>query len=101
MANSLTTNPIYWDATASSEVTGKLKIIGIAWVSDEGSGDDIAVDDDLLITDSGGHRVIGKRAEAAGQGLEMSFPGGLAVNGIKLTVLDGGVVYVYRARGKL
>ena len=101
MANSLSTNPIFLDAVASSEITGKVKIIGIVWASDEGSGDDIAADDDFLITDSAAKRIIGKRASFAGDDLGISFPGGLTVNGIKLTVLDGGVVYIYRARGKV
>ena len=95
MANSLYTNPIYLDATAASSRTGNMVLMAVAWVSDSGSGDDIAADDDFLLSDSMGNKIIGKRAEVAGDDLYITWPMGLPVDGITLTTLDGGVVYVY------
>ena len=95
MANSLNTNPIYIDSTTGGTKAGQLHIKAIVWVSDEGSNLDIAADDDLLINDSHGNRIIGKRAEFAGDDLYFDPPGGLAVNGITVATMDGGNCYIY------
>ena len=95
MANSLYTNPIYLDATAASSRTGDMVLMSVAWVSDAGAGDDIAANDDFLLSDSMGNKIIGKRAEVDGDDLYISWPMGLPVKGTTLTTLDGGVVYIY------
>ena len=72
-------------------------ITGIFWTSDENSGDDIAADDDLYITDGSGLKVISKRAEGTGDdlGITMGHPG-LPVQGWSVKVLDGGVLTIWR-----
>lgn len=96
MANITTTNPIFCD-TAGVLKTGKITFIrAIAWVSDQASNCDIAADDDLLLSDSTGVRIIGKRASFSGDGLEMyHFPQDYIVNGLTMTTIDGGVCYIW------
>jgi len=86
---------IYFDA-ADQEITDiNFRINAVVWVSNEGGGKDIAADDDMLLEDAAGQKVVGKRAEAAGDGLELSIPnGGIVVTGLKAEDLDGGVLYV-------
>ncbi len=95
MANNTNGNPLYFDTEGGSK-TGLLFIKSIAWVSDETGGNDIAADDDFLASDSNGGRIIGKRAEAAGDDLYIDYgsPKGKPVNGIVITTLNGGVCYV-------
>ena len=95
MANSLYSNPLYFDSTTNASVTGQKIIMAVVWVSDSGTNLDIAADDDFLLSDSNEMKIIGKRAESAGDDLYMPFPDGFVVNGITLTTLDGGVCYVY------
>jgi len=93
-ANDTDTNVKYFDTTSGASVTGTLRIMAIFWTSDSGANLDIAENDDFLLSDSNGHRIIGKRAEAAGDDLGIIFPKPLVVNGITVTTLDGGVCYV-------
>jgi len=95
MANSLYTNPVYFDSTSGASLTGKVVITAVVWVSDSGTNLDIAADDDFLLSDGNGMKIIGKRAESAGDDLYIPFWGGLPVNGVTLTTMDGGVCYVY------
>lgn len=102
MANNLNSNPIYIDtAGATSAITKRLYLRGVAWVSDETGGDhDIAADDDFLLHDAaGGDRIIGKQAKSAGDDLYISWsgPNGFPVDGIYVTTMDGGVCYIYLA----
>jgi len=91
-------NVIYF-AAADQETTSTFRIRAIAWTSNQGENLDIAVDDDMLLEDGSGAVIIGKRAEAAGDGLEISFPGnGIVVSGLKAEDLDGGVIYVIGER---
>lgn len=88
-------NVVYFNA-ADQETSQPFRIRAVAWVSLTGSNLDIAADDDMLLEDASGNKIIGKRAEAVGDGLEMSFPGtGITVNGMKAEDLDGGVLFVY------
>ena len=81
---------------ADQETSSAFRIRAVAWTSDQAANKDIAVDDDMLLEDGSGIRVIGKRAEAAGVGVEMSFPGdGLTVMGMKAEDLDGGYLHIY------
>ena len=94
-ANDTDTNVKYFDTTSGASVTGIIKIIAIYWTSDGGTNLDIAADDDFLLSDANGHRIIGKRAEAIGDDLGIVFPQPLVSNGITVTTMDGGVCYVF------
>jgi hypothetical protein len=95
MANVLTTNPIFLD-TAGVVHTATCSPKAVAWVSDQASNCDIAADDDFLISDANGGRIIGKRAEEAGDGFDMVFfPPNYTCEGLTLTTIDGGVCYLY------
>ena len=92
MANNLNSNPLYFDTTSGASKTGLLFLASITWVSDEGAGDDIAADDDFLVTNSTGERIAGKRAEFAGDDYYKEYPyPGKPVNGVIVSKLDGGV----------
>ncbi len=92
---------LYFDTTTNATITGKLMIIGIFWTSNGGGNLDIAADDDFLLSDSDGDPIIGKRAEADGDDLGVQFPSDdpLVTNGITVTTMDGGVCYIWLARG--
>ncbi len=95
MALQSSTKYLYANSTGAL-VTGLRKITMIAWVSDQAAGKDIATDDDFLLSDINGKRIIGKRAKFAGDDLGIAIPGNpLPVNGIEVTTMDGGVVYVW------
>ena len=89
-------NVVYFNAAdQETNVNFGFRIRAIAWVSSEETDLDIATDDDMLLEDGAGNKIIGKRAEGAGDGLELSFPGnGVTVIGLKAEELDGGVLYV-------
>ncbi len=96
MANVVTTNPILCDTAGVLKVDEPTYLKAIAWVSDQASGSDIAADDDMLLSDSDGNRIIGKRASFAGDGLEMwHFPEHYCVNGLTMTTIDGGLCYIF------
>lgn len=86
---------IFYFNAADQETTLSLRVSAVAWVSDQGSGLDIAVDDDMLLEDGTGKKIIGARAEATADDLVISFPIPLTVTGLKAEDLDGGVLYVY------
>ncbi len=92
--NQVNNNVIYFNAADQELATIRFRIKAIVWTSSEGSGLDIAADDDMLLEDGAGQKIVGKRAEAAGDGLELAIPGGLDVMGLKAEDLDGGVLYV-------
>ena len=75
--------------TAGSDaVTGRVIIHSIRWVKPGTDGDDI------LLSDTAGNEIW---AEAAIQyvGASMIFPAGFVANGLKLTTLDSGTLYIY------
>lgn len=94
-ANDTDTNVKYFDTTVGASITGIVKVIAIYWVSDQTSGKDIAADDDFLVSDGSGHRIIGKRAEDVGDDMGIVFPQPFVTNGLVITTMDGGVCYVY------
>ena len=100
MATTTTDHPYKYTDTEGAVLatTGQQYITMIAWVEDETSNKDIAADDDFLLSDSKGNRIIGKRAAFAGDdlGIVVGYPG-LPVDGITVTALNGGVVYVWVA----
>ena len=84
----------YTDSTGQG-VSGPVRIRNIDWVSDEGSGKDIAADDDFLLSDTGGNRIIGKRGEFAGDDFrDGPYTPGILSDGFTVTTMDGGVCYV-------
>lgn len=92
------TNPIFIDDvnTTTSVTTSPAIIKAILWVSDDGTNMDIVADDDMKILDKvGGNVICAKRAEAAGDGLEISFGRGINVQGIYVSELDGGILLIY------
>jgi hypothetical protein len=95
MANSTSTKVLYFDTAAS--ITGPYQIIGIFWLADEATNKDIAADDDVLITQANGERIIGQRAEFTGDSLKVTPCRPLCVEGITVSALDGGVVYIWLA----
>ena len=92
--NQVNNNVIYFNAAAQELLTIRFRIKAIVWTSNEGVNLDIAADDDMLLSDAAGNKIVGKRAEGAGDGLELALPGGLDVMGLIATTLDGGVLYV-------
>jgi len=95
MANDTGNNPLYFDSTTNASKTGLLFIKSITWTSDQSTNRDIAENDDFLASDSKGARIIGKRAEAAGDDLHIDYgEKGKVSNGITITTMDGGVCYV-------
>lgn len=97
MAISTSGKVLYFDTTTGASVTGMQQIIGVFWASDGGATLDIATDDDFLLSDAKGNRIIGKRAKFAGDDLGITPSRPLIVDGITLTTLDGGVVYIWLA----
>lgn len=90
----VTNTVIMFDAAGQELTTIKFRIDAIVWASSEDAGRDIAADDDMLLKDAEGNVVVGKRAEAAGDGLELAIPGGIIVNGVDADVLDGGKLFL-------
>jgi len=90
---------IFDQPTNTSEeelLSGVHRILGIFWVSDEASGDDIAADDDMELVDGDGDKIISKRGEGTGDdlGITIGYPG-YTVHGLKVSKLDGGQLIVW------
>ena len=86
---------LYFDSTTGASITGIRDILAIFWVEDETSAKDIAADDDFLLSDADGNRIIGKRAAGAGDDLAIVPCRPLRVDGITVTTMDGGVCYIW------
>lgn len=95
MANNTSVNPIFCDTAATLKPSMPINLKAIAWVGDQVAGKDIAALDDMLLSDSNGTKLIGKRAETAGDGMEWFFPDNFVVDGLVMTTLGGGVCYIY------
>ena len=93
MANVTTGKHLYFDSTGT--VSGFHQILRIEWVSDDGSGDDIAADDDFRVVDKYGNEIAGKRAEVAGDDYAVDFAPPMPVEGINVDTLDGGVCRIH------
>jgi hypothetical protein len=85
MANSVKTNPIYVD-TAGVLFTGPgtIKAIYVTWISN---------DDDFLLSDAAGNIIFQAKASSAiataGNSSQLTVPGGIKVNGLTCTTIDG------------
>lgn len=96
MANSLTTKYKYIDTTTGAAATNLMNLAGIWWTSYSGTGQDIAADDDFTMTDTAGNVIMRKRAEAVGDGLEVSYSyPGLKVDGFIVSEMDGGICIIH------
>lgn len=98
MANSLTTDPIIIDATAASEVTGRLHIQLIVWAHN--SDHAIAIDNEVKLTNSDGKVIIQFAACVAKKSIIFPFSDVYSTNGIKATVLTGGEVFIFLNHSK-
>lgn len=95
MANVTTGRCLYFDSTSGATITKLIRIIGIYWTSNEGAGLDIAADDDFLCRDNKDVTILCKRAEGAGDGLEVTFSlPGVPFDGFEIPTMDGGVCVV-------
>ncbi|MBT9138641.1 MAG: hypothetical protein DDT31_01210 [Syntrophomonadaceae bacterium] len=93
---SLTTNPIVITAPgAGSAITVPFMLKSLLWVSDDAAGRAIAAHNQLRVHDAlGGNIIVSKRAEAAGDGLELVRLNQW-VNGLFVTTMAGGILLVY------
>jgi len=99
MSNTITGNWWVLDTPGVTVLeTGDRVIQAIAWVSNSVSAKDIADNDEFVLTDAASKAIISKKAEAVGQGLEVSFPHGLEVTGLILPTMGGGICYIYFGR---
>lgn len=85
---------MYTDTAGQVITTDIIEVIAILWVSDQAAGKDIATDDDFLLSDKNGQRIVGKRAKFAGDDLAPPLPKPFWANGLTVTTMDGGVCYV-------
>jgi hypothetical protein len=88
-------NQVLVFTAADQETTKGFCISTIAWLSDQNSGKDIAADDDMLLENGVGTTIIGMRAEATADDLQISFNPCIYANGLKAEDLDGGYLHVY------
>ena len=93
--NYMTGNPIIVNSSTGAIATDIYSIKVILWEQDQATNQDIMANDSLLITDNNGMRITGKQAKGTGDGLELFFEYPLPVNGITVSILDGGVLYIY------
>lgn len=86
-------NPIKCDTAGVLKPAGLIHPKAILWTDVDGN--EIQDDEDILLSDSEGMEVIGKRASAAGDGLQFTFPEDYFCDGLTMTTIDGGVAYIY------
>ena len=97
MSNILTTNPVWVDTADATIFSHPVRVKAIFWVSDDQSNKDIADEDNMKLLDKeNGNVVFCKKAEAAGDGIEIDFgPRGVMLTGIFCSELDGGILLIY------
>ena len=86
MANSVGTNPLVLDSTGVA-LTGPVTIRAVVFTAATGEG--------LLLSDADGNAVLGLEASTGDLSPSLTVPGGIKVNGLTVTTIDGGVAYVY------
>ena len=86
MANSVGTNPLVLDSTGVA-LTGPVTIRAVVFTAANGEG--------LLLSDADGNAVLGLEASTGDLSPSLTVPGGIKVNGLTVTTIDGGVAYVY------
>ncbi|RLI17970.1 hypothetical protein DRO54_10780, partial [Candidatus Bathyarchaeota archaeon] len=93
MANDLTGNPLIIDTTTGAAITGEVRIQAIVWAHNEDHP--IAADNDLTITNTAGRVIFQMRQPTAGESAQLILGGSIRTDGVKVTVLDGGEVFIY------
>ena len=91
MANVLTTNPIVLDTTGStSKLTGPMRIKSIRWTGCETNGHGVT-----LKSANGAYTLFDSVSTQWGMDSFSPYGGINASEGIQLTKIDSGVLYVY------
>jgi len=86
-----------WEAADTTGIIGAVKPIALIWCETEAANRDIAANDALTITDQDDVVLLEKVASAINDTLVMFWPRGAGpvFNGIKVTNLDGGVLFIW------
>lgn len=87
---------MYFANAAGGSKAGLLHITGISWVSDDGTGRNIADTDQFQLRDYNANNVISKLAHSAGDGFVAEFNPPLIMDGMHIANMEGGVCYIYR-----
>jgi len=95
MANDQNGNPLYIETTTGASISNMVRIQAIAWMHTEAHP--IAADDDLEIQNGSGRTLLKARQAAAGEHLLLTFPSPFVADGLSITALDGGELYIYMA----
>ena len=83
----------FYTDTVGQGVAGPVYIRSIKWVSDQGAA--MAADNDFLLSDTAGNRIIGKRGEFIGDDLNDGiYNPGIPSDGFVVTTMDSGVCYI-------
>lgn len=96
MANDITTNPLVLDTAAATAIVSNLiKITALKWTVDNAGADN----DTCVLSDKNGKVVYEEILNVATNGTlqapPMNFAPPLKVNGLIMTTLSGGKLYVY------
>jgi hypothetical protein len=86
MANSVTTNPLVLDSTGAV-LTSPARIKAILFTAANGEG--------LLLSDASGNAIASLEASTGNLSPTLTVPGGIKVDNLTVTTIDGGVAYVY------
>jgi hypothetical protein len=86
MANSVTNNPLVLDSTGVA-LTGSTSIKAVLFTAANGNG--------LLLSDAAGNKIASLEATTGDLSPSITIPGGLRVEGITVTTIDGGIAYIY------
>jgi hypothetical protein len=86
MANSKATNPLVLDSTGVV-LTGPVSIKAILFTAANADG--------LLLSDAEGNKVASLEASTGDLSPTVTVPGGIKVNGLTVTTIDGGIAYIY------
>ena len=86
MANSNSTNPLVLDSTGVS-LTGPVSIKAVLFTAATGEG--------LLLSDADGNSVVALEATTGDLSPSITIPGGIKINGLTVTTIDGGTAFVY------
>lgn len=87
MANSFVANPWVIDTVMTSPITFNLKISNIVWT------EQVAAGDQLVILDQAGNTILDIKASSAN--IVQTLGNFQWVNGLKVTVLTSGKLYIY------
>ena len=86
MANSVRTNPLVLDSTGVV-LTGPVTIRSVVYTAATGNG--------LLLSDAAGNQVLRLTASTGDLSPSLTVPGGIKIDGLTVTTIDGGTAFVY------